>query len=106
MFGFVNRWSVCEYFFIYSFLVGALTASFMFCQFICSPLWGWYSDLHGRRMALIIGQVLSIIHACFGNDKHCNNFNIFRFLVPQPSYFLAVQPIMPWLSVLDVLEVL
>ena len=38
-------------------MVGALTASFMFCQFICSPLWGYYSDLYGRRSALIIGQI-------------------------------------------------
>eukprot|EP01084_Bolivina_argentea_P066906 121966_1 len=43
------------------FMVGALTASFMFCQFICSFAWGWYSDIYGRRSALLIGQICGAI---------------------------------------------
>lgn len=37
-------------------IVGALFASFAFCQFVAGPVWGNVSDRIGRKMVLIVSQ--------------------------------------------------
>jgi len=43
------------------FVIGILTASFSVAQLIMAPLWGRFSDRHGRRPALLIGLVAAAI---------------------------------------------
>jgi multidrug resistance protein len=43
------------------FVIGVLTASFSVAQLIMAPLWGRFSDRHGRRPALLIGLVAAAI---------------------------------------------
>ncbi|MEO5903527.1 MAG: MFS transporter [Gemmatimonadaceae bacterium] len=40
-------------------MIGALVASFSVAQLISAPAWGWMSDKHGRRPAILIGLLIS-----------------------------------------------
>jgi len=40
-------------------MVGALVAAFSVAQLVSAPAWGWMSDNHGRRPAILIGLLIS-----------------------------------------------
>jgi MFS family permease len=43
------------------FVVGLLVSSFAVAQLISAPMWGRFSDRHGRRPALLIGLSASAL---------------------------------------------
>ena len=42
-------------------MVGALVAAFSVAQLISAPAWGWMSDNHGRRPAILCGLLISAV---------------------------------------------
>eukprot|EP01084_Bolivina_argentea_P160525 279527_1 len=49
---------------------GLLIAAFNICQFICSFPWGYFSDIYGRRISLLLGLFFSgIAIIIFGASK-------------------------------------
>ena len=47
--------------------VGALTSAYAFSQIVFGPLWGWWSDRHGRRPVIALGLVgVAASHVTFG----------------------------------------
>ena len=42
-------------------MVGALVASFSIAQLLAAPVWGWLSDRYGRRPAILVGLLLSVV---------------------------------------------
>lgn len=47
--------------------VGALTSAYAFSQILFGPLWGWWSDRHGRRPVVVLGLVgVAVSQVTFG----------------------------------------
>ncbi len=42
-------------------VVGALVAAFSIAQLLSAPAWGWLSDRHGRRPAILTGLIISAV---------------------------------------------
>src|SRR5215217_4972689 len=65
-------------------VVGTLISSFAVAQLISAPMWGRFSDAHGRRPALIVGLTASVLA-----------YIIFAFALslPHPLFFLFLSRI-------------
>jgi MFS family permease len=65
-------------------IVGVLVSSFSVAQLISAPMWGRFSDAHGRRPALIVGLTASVLA-----------YIIFAFALslPHPLFFLFLSRI-------------
>ncbi len=47
--------------------VGALTSAYALSQILFGPLWGWWSDRHGRRPAVVLGLIgVALSQVAFG----------------------------------------
>ena len=47
--------------------VGALTSAYALTQLVLAPLWGWWSDRHGRKTLVVLGLVgVALSQAAFG----------------------------------------
>ena len=45
------------------FIVGLLVSSFAIAQLITAPMWGRFSDRYGRRPALLVGLMPSVVRS-------------------------------------------
>ena len=50
-----------------AFHVGALTSAYALTQLALAPLWGWWSDRHGRKTLVVVGLIgVALSHVAFG----------------------------------------
>jgi MFS family permease len=79
---------------------GLLTATYALALFLAAPAWGWLSDAHGRRNALLAGLIgFSVATAVFSLVESITAIYVQRFL---SGLFAAAAMPVAWAGVSDV----